>query len=159
MTEILLLWVGRRAAAPVEELAADYRQRLARHVRLEEVRVRPAAGRAGDPRRALAEEAAALRRHVAPGDWVVALDERGGEKTTEALARWVAASANRGRTVLVIGSDLGLDAEFARQADELLALSRLTLPHQLARLLLLEQLYRCCDWLAGGAYHRGSAGQ
>ena len=158
MSEVALLWVGRRAPAPVEELAAEYKRRLARHMRLDEVRVKPAAGREGDPRRALAQEAAALRRHLLPGDWVVALDERGSEKTTEELARWVALNRNRGRIALVIGSDLGLDAEFRRHANELLALSRLTLPHQLARLLLLEQLYRTCDWLAGGAYHRGDAG-
>jgi 23S rRNA (pseudouridine1915-N3)-methyltransferase len=58
----------------------------------------------------------------------------------------------------VIGSDLGVDSGLKSEADELFALSRLTLPHGLARLLLLEQLYRVCDLLAGGQYHRGSSG-
>jgi 23S rRNA (pseudouridine1915-N3)-methyltransferase len=60
--------------------------------------------------------------------------------------------------VFVIGSDLGLDSSLKNEADELFALSRMTLSHGLARLLLLEQLYRATDLLAGGQYHRGSLG-
>jgi 23S rRNA (pseudouridine1915-N3)-methyltransferase len=155
---ILVAWVGRRAPAGLEELAADYGRRIARHIPLAEVRIRPAVGRQVDTRRALAEEAAAVRRHLRPGDAVVALDERGRERTTEEFASWLAGRLRLGRTVLVVGSDLGLDLSLKKEAVETLALSRLTLPHGLARLLLLEQLYRACDLLAGGQYHRGSSG-
>ena len=79
-------------------------------------------------------------------------------RTTEALAAWLSERRRHGRTVLVVGSDLGLDEGVKSAARELLALSRLTLPHQLARLVLLEQLYRACDLLAGGQYHRGDMG-
>jgi len=158
VSEVLLIWVGRRAPAPIEALADDYKRRLARHLDLAEVRVKPAEGRV-DARRALAEEAAAIRRHLAAGDLVVALDEGARERTTEEFASWLGRRPRLARTVLVIGSDLGLDAEFKRQATELLALSRMTLSHQLARVLLLEQLYRACDWIAGGAYHRGRVGR
>jgi 23S rRNA (pseudouridine1915-N3)-methyltransferase len=150
---LLLLWVGRRAPAPIEALADEYKRRLARHLDLAEVRVKPAVGRA-DARRVLAEEAVAIRRHLTPTDAVVALDERGRERNTEEFANWLEGRHRQGRLALIIGSDLGLDAEFKRQASELLALSRLTLSHQIARVLLLEQLYRACDWVAGGAYHR-----
>jgi 23S rRNA (pseudouridine1915-N3)-methyltransferase len=60
--------------------------------------------------------------------------------------------------VFVIGSDLGLDGGLKAGAHERFALSRLTLPHALARVVLLEQLYRACDLLAGGQYHRASLG-
>jgi 23S rRNA (pseudouridine1915-N3)-methyltransferase len=156
MREVLLVWVGRRAAEPIETLAAQYRRRLGRYVALREIRVKPVAGRAGDPRRALAEEAIAIRRHLASDDTVVALDERGRERSTEEFADWL--SHHPGRLAFVIGSDLGLDGEFKHKARELLALSRLTVSHQLARLLLLEQLYRVCDWSAGGPYHRSGVG-
>jgi 23S rRNA (pseudouridine1915-N3)-methyltransferase len=56
--------------------------------------------------------------------------------------------------VFVVGSDLGLAGELRREALLELALSRLTLPHQLARVVLLEQLYRALDLAAGGPYHR-----
>lgn len=158
MSGIQVVWVGRRAPAGLEALAAEYVKRISRHIPVTEVRVRPAAGRAGDARRTLGEEAAAVRKHLRPGDTVVVLDERGRERTTEELAAWLSERRRLGRTVFVIGSDLGVDPGLKSEADELLALSRLTLPHGLARLLLLEQFYRVCDLLAGGQYHRGSSG-
>ena len=158
MNGILLVWVGRRAPAGLEELAAEYAKRVSRHLPLAEVRIRPAAGRQGDAPRALAEEAAAVRKHLRPGDTVVVLDERGRERTTEEMAGWLSERRRMGRTVFVIGSDLGIDLSLKNEANALFALSRLTLPHGLARVLLLEQLYRACDLLAGGQYHRGSSG-
>ena len=155
---VLVLWVGRRAPEPFEALAREFGARLARHLPFAAVRVRPASGRGGDPKKALAEEAGEIRRHLTPADHVVALDEGGRERTTEELAAWLEARRQRGRTAFVIGSDLGLDGGFKAGAHERLALSRLTLPHALARVVLLEQLYRACDLLAGGQYHRASLG-
>ena len=158
MSEVVLIWVGRRAPEEWEALAGDYADRLVRRLTLTEIRVRPASGRRDDRRRALAGEAAAIRRHLRPADTVVALDEHGRERTTEELARWLAARLPLGRTVFLLGSDLGLDPSLKKEAAELLSLSRLTLPHALARVLLLEQLYRVCDLWAGGQYHRGDRG-
>ncbi|MBZ5588003.1 MAG: 23S rRNA (pseudouridine(1915)-N(3))-methyltransferase RlmH [Acidobacteriia bacterium] len=158
MNGILLVWVGRRAPEPYETLCRDYARRLTHYVPLSELRVVPAEGRAADRRRALTKEAAAIRRHLAPGDTVVPLDESGRERTTEELAQFLREQTRLRRVAFVIGSDLGLDAEIKDAADDLLALSRLTLPHHLARLVLLEQLYRACDLLAGGQYHRGRSG-
>ncbi len=154
---VLLLWTGRRAAEPVEALAQEFSGRLERHLPFASVRLRPASGRA-DPQRALAAEADAVRRHLAPGDTLVVLDETGRERSSEELAAWLAARRRQGRTVFVIGSDLGVDAGLKAAAHERLSLSRLTLPHALARVVLLEQLYRACDLLAGGQYHRPCLG-
>lgn len=153
---LAVLWTARRGGGPWDELASEYATRIRRFVPLDEVRLRPEAGRGGDPARALAREAEAVRRHLAPGDVVFALDERGRERTTEQWATVLERHRDRGlRTAFVIGSDLGLDATLRDEAHEQVALSKLTLPHQLVRVMLLEQLYRCCDLLAGGGYHRG----
>lgn len=157
MNGVALVWVGRRASEPYESLCGEYAKRLRRHLAFAEVRVQPAEGR-DDPRRALAKEAEKVRRHLSPGDAVIALDERGRERTTEGLARWLQEQAGSRRVAFVIGSDLGLDAALKEGAAESFSLSRLTLPHPLARLVLLEQLYRACDLLAGGQYHRGNLG-
>lgn len=156
--ELAVLWVGRRLPGPWDELARDYAKRISRLTGLSEVRVKPATGRAGDPGRALLVEAEALRRHIGPRDHVIALDERGPEPTTEGLAGKLAGLGELGRrATFVIGSDLGLERALRDAAAEQLALSRLTLPHALAQVLLLEQLYRACDLLAGGSYHRSGS--
>ncbi len=157
MSPLLVIWVGKRGSRGVEELAAEYVSRISRHMPCSDLRLRPAAGRQ-DPRRALAAEAGAIRSHLRPDDTVVALAEEGPERTSRELASWLSRRRRRGRTVFLIGSDLGLEPELKASAHERLALSRLTLPHQLARLVLLEQLYRACDLLAGGQYHRGALG-
>lgn len=157
MRGVLVLWTGKRGTPAWEDLVEEYRRRVGRFLPAAEVRLRPATGRAGDPGRALAEEARRLASHLEAGDVLVALDERGRELGSEELARWLGAHRERARVVVAVGSDLGLDPAFARRADLRLSLSRLTLPHLLARLLLWEQLYRACDLLAGGSYHRGAA--
>ncbi len=155
MSVILVAWVGRRPPGALADLADDYAGRVARFVGLEQARVKPVEGRDADPRRAIALEAAAIRRHLKAGDVVVALDERGHQRTSEGLADDLQGWLSRGRVVFVIGSDLGLDDSLTRDCSERLSLSRLTLPHGLARVVLLEQLYRALDLAAGGAYHRG----
>jgi len=153
--DLAVLWVGRRPAATWEALAGEYAKRIARLTGFSDLRIKPAAGRDGDQDRALALEAEALRRHFAPADHVIALDERGAEPTTEELAGTLRGLAEIGRrATFVIGSDIGLERSLRDGAAERVALSRLTLPHALVRVLLLEQLYRVCDLLAGGSYHR-----
>ena len=154
--EILLLWVGRRAEAPWEKLAQEYQRRIQRRLTFTERRVRPAEGRDNAPGRAVETEAERLRACLRPDDVVVALDERGRQSSTEELARWLSFRECPGRLVFLVGSDLGLASSLRAEAHEVLALSRLTLAHQLARVAVLEQLYRCLDLLAGGAYHRGN---
>lgn len=154
MSELLLLWVGRQAPGAWEELADGYRRRIARLAAFSEVRVRPEDGRAGDPGRALRNEAARLREYLKGGDTLIVLDERGREMSSEQLAGWLAPRLAGGRIVLVIGSDLGTDESLRREAREVWSLSRMTLPHQLARVLLLEQVYRALDIASGGSYHR-----
>ncbi len=86
---------------------------------------------------------------------VVALDERGAEYTSIAFARRVEAWLAGGRDVaLVVGGSAGLSPDVLARAGERLALSRLTLAHRLARLVLVEQLYRAMTILRGEPYHK-----
>lgn len=155
MREVLVVRVARRGSGAVEEMADLYRGRIGRYVCLSEIRVRPEAGRDDDPARARVKEGERILQHLREKDTLVALDERGTERTTEELAAWLAERLDAGRVVFAIGSDLGLAPEVTRGAGQVLALSRFTLAHELARVVLLEQLYRCFDMLAGGRYHRG----
>jgi len=80
---------------------------------------------------------------------VVALDERGRDLTTEQFARLLSE-----QTVFVIGGPDGLDESVKKDAALLLRLSSLTLPHALAQVVLLEQIYRAATMLTGHPYHR-----
>ncbi|MCU0293872.1 MAG: 23S rRNA (pseudouridine(1915)-N(3))-methyltransferase RlmH [Thermoanaerobaculaceae bacterium] len=158
MSGLVVLWVGKRAPEAMESLVEEYRQRVGRFMPCSDVRLRPAEGRGGDRGRVLAQEAEQIAGHLQPADVVVALDERGTEHSSEELARWLGECRKRARVAFVIGSDLGLDPGLVTRAHLKLSLSRLTLPHLLARLLLWEQLFRACDLLTGGAYHRAAEG-
>ncbi len=158
MSELLLAWVGRREDREWEALTDRYVERIRHYVSLQVVRLRPEPGRSHDSGRARSVEGDRLLALLRPHDRLVALDERGEEKTTVQLAASLAAWLAAGRVVLAVGSDLGLDTAVLEHANNVLALSRLTLPHALARVLLLEQIYRALDYNSGGAYHRGGEG-
>ncbi len=155
--KIRVVWLGRPGTRGFEDLVATYQKRVSRRWPAEDVRLKPApGGREADPRRALRTEADTIRKHVAQGSTLIVLDERGEELSSQELAGMMRGFEERGTSglVFVIGSDLGLDPEIVRDADRTLALSKATLPHLLARLLLWEQLFRVTDILSGGGYHR-----
>jgi 23S rRNA (pseudouridine1915-N3)-methyltransferase len=156
---IQVLAVGRQKDGPERELVARYLERARGSgkplgltgfdvVEIPESRAQRPADRK-------AEEAALLRTKAA-GMAVIALDERGSPVTSEAFAGSLAARRDAGTRglVLVIGGADGLDPSFAAEADERIAFGRMTLPHQIVRILAAEQLYRAMTILSGHPYHR-----
>lgn len=153
--KIVIAAVGQRQPRWADEAVADFRTRFPGDFAVTIREVKPEA-RSGQPvERLLAAEATRLRAAIPAGSFVVALDERGRDWTTEqfaeALRGWRDASEP---VAFAIGGPDGLDESFKRDARLLLRLSSLTLPHALARVLLLEQLYRAWSILAGHPYHR-----
>ncbi len=146
--------VGRDRSGLYAPAVAEYAERLQRYVRFELVEVPEARRHAGTPQ-ARDEEGAALLDRVGSRERVVALDERGKEYTSVELARRVGAWMAGGRDVaLVIGGSDGLAPAVLERADETLALSRMTLAHRLARLVVVEQLYRAMTSVRGEPYHK-----
>jgi 23S rRNA (pseudouridine1915-N3)-methyltransferase len=84
---------------------------------------------------------------------VAALDVEGAALATQEFTAWLRRGIERGGVGFVIGGSLGLAADVTRRADERLSLSALTLPHQLVRVVLLEQLFRAAKILRGEPYH------
>ena len=131
-----------------------YAERIRRHAELDLVEL-PAAKEALPPADARRREGEALLAKLKPESWLVALDERGTLLDSLELARLVATARDAGRElVFAIGGDEGLDTPVRERAWKVLALSRMTLPHRLARLVLMEQLYRAFSLLRGEPYHK-----
>lgn len=153
---IRVIAVGSRTPSWVRENCEDYAARLRSRLKLDFVEI-PAGARGAERgvRRAVRIEATRLLAALRPREFVVALDEHGEEFTTRELASWLESRLQAGRDVafLVGGAD-GLAAEVLARADFKLSLSRLTLPHALARVLLMEQLYRAQSVRDHHPYHR-----
>ena len=146
--------VGKDRSGLYAPAVAEYAQRLGRYLRFELVELPEARRHAGTPR-AKEEEGEAILARLDPREHVVALDERGKEWTSVELARRVEGWLGAGRDVaLVIGGSDGLAEAVLARAQEKLALSRLTLAHRLARLVLVEQLYRAMTIVRGEPYHK-----
>lgn len=100
-------------------------------------------------------EAAKIGKSLAPGAHVVALDERGREFTSHEFAAFIDKALENGTREMsfILGGAMGLNESVTKKADTVLALSRWTLTHEMARLVLLEQLYRAFTIIKGKTYH------
>jgi 23S rRNA (pseudouridine1915-N3)-methyltransferase len=154
--QLLVIAVGQRLPAWAQQAVAEFAPRFPPECRLAiiEVKAEPrSGGKKADQLKAA--EAQRLRAAVPRGARRVALDERGTRCTSEQLAQRLRAWRHDGRDVaLLIGGPDGLDAALRAEANETLRLSDLTLPHALARVVLVEALYRASSLLAGHPYHR-----
>lgn len=153
---IRIVAVGTRPPGWVREAAEDYASRLPADWRIEWREVKPETRSAnGNVDRWRALEAQRIREALPAQPYLVALDERGDDLGSTALARRVQRWRDSGRApVLVIGGPDGIDPSLLAQADERIRLSSLTLPHALVRVVLAEQLFRAWSILAGHPYHR-----
>lgn len=134
----------------------DYLNRLKHYGRTQVVEVKEEPiGKRVVPSVVLKREGIRLLARIPIGAACVVLDERGQSMRSEALAEWLRSHRDRGiRTVVfIIGGPLGLAPEVLERAELRLSLSAMTLPHELARLVLLEQLYRAHTILNGEPYH------
>lgn len=149
-----LVHPGSAARGPLDEAARDYQSRLGRVFRIEETFVR--ASRREDRAPALAEEAERVLGAVRDRDRLVALDREGKALPSEALAERLAAWMQAGHPAVVfaLGSASGLGPQVLAKAHERLSFGPMTLPHDLARVVLWEQLYRASTILRGEPYHK-----
>ena len=140
----------------VDEAFAEYAKRMPRTARLDLVEVRPERRDEGrTPAQMLDLEAERIAAALPSRAKTVALDERGREFTSAALARWMVGKLEDGiDTAFLVGGPDGLAPSLKKNADTLMRLSAMTLPHGLARVLLAEQLYRAMSIVQGHPYHR-----
>ncbi len=152
------VWVGKTKDRRCAALIDDYLARIRRFAPIEISELREGSGQSGqqDEARVIAIESARLREASERDDRVILLDERGEMMTSTEMAtlieRWQMTGTKR--LAFVIGGFAGVDDETKRQAHLKLSLSRLTLTHELARVILTEQIYRALTIIAGLPYHK-----
>lgn len=152
-----MLAVGAAKSPGLAMAIREYEARVARYFKFEVVEVR---GQRITARRSEADviekDSEELLARAPQGLDVVAVDERGASWSSEALAAYLSDLAVLGKpgAAFLIGGAFGLSGELRRRADQVLSMSSFTLPHELARLVLTEQLYRAGTIQRGEPYHK-----
>ena len=152
---VVIAVVGKPRDRHLGGAIAEYEARAARYWPLEVAEVREASGRGIDAAEATAREGERLLERVPTGAALVACDERGERLTSRGFADLVQGARERAQDVaFVIGGAFGLPDDVRARATRRLQLAPFTLPHELARLVLAEQLYRAGTIVRGEPYHK-----
>ena len=160
MQKVTLLCVGKLKEPFYAAAVAEYQKRLTRHCKLEIVELTeqklPDNPSPAEIAQALEKEAAAITERLPKGGAVIAMCIEGKTCSSEELSRRMAEFAVAGKTqvTFLIGGSVGLDEELKRQADWRLSMSPMTFPHHMARIMLLEQIYRAYQIQQGTRYHK-----
>lgn len=152
--KVVLVRLGRGKTPWADQAVQDFARRLPRNLPFAEETLDPEPFR-GDVDAVRAAEAARLLATLKEGDRLVTLDERGELPTSEGFAGWIeeAARLSSRRLVFAIGGPYGHGEAARAAAWKRLALGRMVLNHELARVVVVEQLYRASTILWGGSYH------
>jgi len=157
---IRLICVGKIKEKYLTQGISEYKKRLSRYARVEIIEVQdekaPESLSRAEEQMVLEREAGRIKKYFRDGAVKIVLAIEGRSFSSEEFAEVLQQYALSGKSQLdfIIGGSLGLDEEIEKQADLLLSFSRFTFPHQLMRLVLLEQIYRAFRIINGEPYHK-----
>lgn len=151
--KLTIITVGKKHDNKIAEAIEDYTERLKSDVKLEWLLV--SQNRSTTPQVCREQESKLILSQIKKNDFVVLLDETGAQLTSLEFAEVVKGWQYEGvkRVVIVIGGAYGVDTPLFDRADLTMALSKLVFPHQVVRLLIIEQLYRAFAILKKHPYH------
>ena len=158
--QIDIICVGKVKEQYLRDAIAEYSKRLGRYCKLNILEVAdektPEHASEGVERQIKAKEGARIAKHIKPGASVIALAIDGQQVTSEGFARKIDQLGIQGVSHIqfVIGGSIGMDDAILRQANYKLSFSKMTFPHQLMRVILLEQVYRAYKINAHEPYHK-----
>lgn len=157
---ISIISVGKLKEKYLKSGIEEYTKRLGNYAKVSEVEVAdekaPEQLSEADMEIVKKKEGERILAKIAPDAYVIALAIDGKMKTSEQLAKGIESLMTYGRSkiVFVIGGSLGLHDEVLKRADEKLSFSKMTFPHQLMKLILVEQVYRAFRIMKGEPYHK-----
>lgn len=152
---ITFLWLGKSKYSSYEQLVDLYSTRNKHYTRHEIISIKEPKGKFTNPEDLKQKEAELLLSKINTADYVVLLDERGKQLSSIELSEFLQKRMNVScpRLVLIIGGAYGVHTTVMERADFIWSLSKLTLTHDMARVLLIEQVYRAYTILKGEKYH------
>jgi 23S rRNA (pseudouridine1915-N3)-methyltransferase len=152
---LILFAFSKKPDSALHEVIAVYEKRLTHYVNFQTKLLSPSAKSNTSAIRQ--EESVRLFKEIKQEDYLILLDDKGIMQSSEEFAELIQKRLNDSsrRTIFCIGGAYGFHESIYRRADYKLSLSKLTLPHQLCRLMFTEQLYRACTILKGEKYHHG----
>ena len=149
------IFIGKTKEKYLADGIADFQKRLGRYSPVHVKIIKERRGKFADQVK-IREEGEQLLAQVPAGSFIIALDRTGKQVDSEGLAqlcgRWL--EQNRQHVTFLIGGPLGLAHGVTRAADLVLSMSKMTFTHEMARLLLMEQVYRAFNILSGTRYHK-----
>ena len=157
---ITVIAVGKMKEKPFRQMADEYLKRLGRYGKVNEIELddlpEPANSSPAIEQQIRDKEGESILARIKPSDYVIAMTIPGKQWDSPGLSRHVDELMTRGQSNLVflIGGSLGLSDRVLARADEEMSMSKMTFPHQLARVMLLEQLYRAMKIRSGERYHK-----
>ncbi|MBW2343508.1 MAG: 23S rRNA (pseudouridine(1915)-N(3))-methyltransferase RlmH [Deltaproteobacteria bacterium] len=156
MLKIKIIVVDRTRSAFLKQGETFYLKRLERYAKTEWVEVKPAGIKKGRPTFGILDaEGVSIAKNLVSRDYIIALDRSGKAYDSEELALHIEKlSLTHDRLTFVVGGPLGLSKTILDRSHEIFSLSRLTLTHEMSRLLLLEQLFRAFTIIKGEKYHK-----
>lgn len=152
-----LIWIGANSDSEFGGAIDRYFNRIKHFFPIEIITLRPEKARQSRNDLAIMRaDSARLIEAIPPRGTTVVVDERGEHLTSVKFAAWLESVIAREPygVHFVMGGDVGMDDSVRAKADRVLALSSMTLPHQVARLVLIEQLYRACTLMRNVPYHK-----
>lgn len=151
---ISILAIGKFDNSPYQALFKDFAKRLKWKVELKELEAKNTKNQ--NPEQTKETEGNIIIQNLRSGTKLIALDEHGKDFTSQTFAKFIADSALRGDSDLtfVIGGANGLSPEILKKSSMQICLGKMTLPHMLARVVLIEQIYRAETIISGHPYHR-----
>ncbi len=159
MPKITIISVGTLKESYLKEAVEEYKKRLSAYAALEEISIKEETIKNEDDiseiKRALDAEAARISASIPKGSYKIALCVEGKQYDSPALASLIGDASDRfGKITLVIGSSHGLSESLKTECDARISFSKMTFPHQLMRVILMEALYRSFTILSGKKYHK-----
>ncbi|KMT21890.1 23S rRNA (pseudouridine(1915)-N(3))-methyltransferase RlmH [Clostridium cylindrosporum] len=157
---IKIITVGKIKEKFMRDAIDEYAKRLSRYCKLDIVELQdektPDNASEKEEDAIKEKEGVKIRGHIKDSDYVIALDLKGKHLTSEEFSEKIETLGIEGKSsiVFIIGGSLGISAETLKRADYKMAFSKMTFPHQLFRIMLLEQIYRAFRIMKGEPYHK-----